>query len=101
MRKTALTEEQIIWALQPRSAGVSIHNVCARLGISVATFYNMRKRYSGLELDAIRELRRLEAEKALLVKQLELLKLDQRLLHYLIESRGEENFGARNCSQTA
>ena len=48
MKKSKFTEPQIVFALQQAESGVTIAEVCRKLGISEATFYSWKKKYSGL-----------------------------------------------------
>lgn len=62
------SEEKIIKVLQEVDLGRSIAEVCRDHGISDQTFRNWRKRYSGMEVADIREMRRLIKENAQLKK---------------------------------
>ena len=62
------SEEKIIKVLQEVDLGRSISEVCREHGISDQTFRNWRKRYSGMEVADIREMRRLIKENAQLKK---------------------------------
>ena len=48
MKKSKFTEAQIVFALQQAESGVTVAEVCRKLGISEATFYSWKKKYSGL-----------------------------------------------------
>ena len=48
MKKSKFTEAQIVFALQQAESGVTVAEVCRKLGISEATFYAWKKKYSGL-----------------------------------------------------
>ena len=48
MKKSKFTESQIVFALQQAETGTAVAEVCRKLGISEATFYNWKKKYSGL-----------------------------------------------------
>lgn len=56
------TEEQIIAVLKAAQAGVSVQDLCRRHGISDATFYKWRTKFSGLEVSDVKKLRQLEEE---------------------------------------
>ncbi len=56
MKKTKFTEAQIVFALRQADGGVRVEEVCRKMGISEATFYNWKK-FGGL---GVTELRRLE-----------------------------------------
>lgn len=84
MKNTCLSAEEIVLALQQREAGEPVERICNRFGISVATFYNMRKRYSGLEVSVLKQVRELEVEKIKLIKKIETLKQDQSILQEIL-----------------
>ena len=48
MKKTNFTEQQIAFALRQAETGTRVIEVCRKLGISDATFYNWKKKHGGL-----------------------------------------------------
>ena len=62
------SEEQIVKILKEVELGRSIADVCREHGISDQTYRNWRKRFSGMEVADIREMRRLIKENAVLKK---------------------------------
>ena len=50
MRKSRVTEEQVIKVLKEHAAGLSAGKVYRKYGISDATFYKWRSRYGGMEV---------------------------------------------------
>lgn len=48
MKKSRFTESQIIFALKQSETGVKVEEVCRKMGISEATFYNWKKKFGGL-----------------------------------------------------
>ncbi len=52
----------IIFALRQAETGVIVSEVCRKMGISEATFYNWKKKYAGLGVPELRKLRQLEEE---------------------------------------
>lgn len=47
MTRKRHTEEQIIAVLKDAQAGIGIHELCRKHGISDATFYKWRTKYAG------------------------------------------------------
>ena len=64
MKKSKFTEQQIAFALKQAETGVKVEEVCRKIGISDATFYNWKKKYGGLDPTELRRLRQLEEENA-------------------------------------
>ncbi len=50
MCKNRFKEEQIIKVLKEHAVGLSAGDLCRKYGISDATFYKWRSRYSGRQL---------------------------------------------------
>jgi putative transposase len=80
MAKKRHSEEQILAALHQVEAGSQIADVCRKLGVSQATFYLWRKKYSGLGLNELRELRQLRDENSKLKRLVADLSLDRHML---------------------
>lgn len=62
MKKTRYTEEQIAFALKQAGTGTRVEEVCRKMGISEAIFYNWKKKFAGLGVAELRRLRQLEDE---------------------------------------
>jgi putative transposase len=62
MKKSRFTEDQIAMALHRAEDGVSVEEVCRKLGISDATFYKWKQKYGGLLPSEVRKLKQLEEE---------------------------------------
>ncbi len=56
------TEEQIIAVWKEAQAGMGVQELCRKHGISDATYYKWRAKYSGLEVSDVKKLRQLEEE---------------------------------------
>jgi putative transposase len=48
MKKSKYTEEQIAYALREAETGTKVSEVCRKIGVAEATFYNWKKKYGGL-----------------------------------------------------
>lgn len=64
MRKSRFTEEQIVGILKEGEAGVPVADLLRRHGISRATYFLWRSKYSGTTVPELRRLKELEAENA-------------------------------------
>jgi putative transposase len=56
------TEAQILFALRQADTVVTVAEVCRKLSISEATYYNWKKKYGGLGVPELRRLKQLEEE---------------------------------------
>jgi putative transposase len=70
MKKSRVTEDQIIGVLKEHQAGIPTAELCRKHGISEATFYNWRSRYGGMEVSDARRLKSVEDENRRLKKLL-------------------------------
>ena len=68
MKKSKFTETQIIKAIKENEAGRKVEDISRELGINVGTFYNWRKKYSGMDVSHLKRLKELEAENSKLKK---------------------------------
>lgn len=68
MKRKRFSEEQIIKALKRIDAGEEAKAVCRELGVHEQTYYNWKKKYSGMEVDQLKELKALQDENARLKK---------------------------------
>ena len=89
MKKSKFTEAQIVFALQQAESGVTVAEVCRKLGISKATFYSWKKKYSGLGPVELRRLRQLEEENAQLKRIVADLTLDKQMLQDVLKKSSE------------
>ncbi len=81
MKRSKFTEQQIAFALKQSELGITVDEVCRKLGISEATFYNWKKKKNGgLAPSELRRLRQLEEENTKLKKLVADLSLDKAML---------------------
>ena len=85
MKRTRFTESQITGFLKEHEAGKNVLDICRELKINRATFYNWKKRYSGMDAELLRRFKELERENAELKRMYADLSLDHRILKNVIE----------------
>jgi putative transposase len=62
MKKIKHSESAILNILKQQEQGVKVAEICREHGISEATFYNWKSRYSGMDLSELKRLKELEYE---------------------------------------
>lgn len=87
MKKSKFSDEQIAFALKQAETGTRVEEICRKLGISEATFYNWRKKYGGLGVSELRRLKQLEAENQRLKQMVADLSLDKHMLQEVIKKK--------------
>lgn len=87
MKRSRYTEQQVVFILKQAEMGTSVEEVCRKAGISEATFYNWKKKYSGLGPSELRRLRQLEEENAKLKKLVADLSLDKVMLQDVLSRK--------------
>lgn len=84
MRRSRYPEEQIIGILKEHEAGLPAAELCRKYGVSDATFYKWRSKYSGMEVSDARKLKALEDENRRLKQLLAESMLDVATLRELL-----------------
>ena len=74
-------------ALKEYEAGRDVQDICLELEISRATFYNWKKRYTGMDSELLRRMKELERENEHLKKMYADLSLDHRILKDVLEKK--------------
>lgn len=87
MAKKARSEEQILRALHQAESGERVADICREHGVSEATFYVWKKKYSGLALNELRELRQLREENGKLKRLVADLSLDRHMLQEIVRKK--------------
>jgi putative transposase len=87
MKRSKFTESQIVFALKQAETGVAVAEVCRKMGISEATFYNWKKKFSGLGPAELRRLRQLEEENSRLKEIVADLTLDKQMLQDVLKKK--------------
>ena len=64
MKKKRFAVEQIVAILKQAELGIPIVELIRQVGVSEQTFYRWKKKYSGLEVDQVRQLKQMREENA-------------------------------------
>ena len=87
MKKSKHTEREMATAIQKLESGVVKDQVAQEYGISRATLYNWKSKYSGMEVNQISRLKELEDENRRLKQMYADLALDNKILKDVIEKK--------------
>ena len=87
MPRKGHTEEQIVYALRQAEGGKKVGDICRELGVSAQAFYSWKRRYAGLGLSELRELRQLREENRKLKTLVADLTLDKHILQEVLSKK--------------
>jgi putative transposase len=62
MRRSQFTDNEILHLLYEANTGVSVVEICRTAGVSIRTFYRWRRRFGGLDVPAVMQMKELAAE---------------------------------------
>ena len=87
MKRMRYSAEQIVYALRQAEAGSAVVEICRKLGASEQTFYRWKKKYSGVGVSELRELRQLREENRKLKLLVADLSLDKHILQEVLSKK--------------
>ena len=87
MAKPGHTEEEILRVLREAESGTAVVEICRKHGISQQSFYLWKKKYAGLGLSELRELRQLRDENGKLKRLVADLSLDRHILQEIVAKK--------------
>ena len=87
MKKTRFTENQIVAILNELEAGMPVSELSRKHGVSDATIYNWRAKFSGMTESDLRRLKQLEEENRRLKHMYAELSIDHRILKDIVEKK--------------
>jgi len=85
--KKRFTPEQSVHALQQAESGTKVSEICRKMGVSSPTFYAWKKKYGGLGVAELRELRQLREENRKLKQLVADLSLDKHMLQEIVAKK--------------
>lgn len=87
MKRKRYSGEQIVYALRQAEAGSVVVEIYRKLGVSEQTFYRWKKKYSGVGVSELRELRQLREENRKLKLLVADLSLDKHILQEVLSKK--------------
>ena len=87
MKRSVHTESEMVKAVQELESGIDAEIVARNHGISKATLYNWKSKYSGMDVSQVRRLKELEEENRKLKQMYAELALDNKILKDVIEKK--------------
>jgi putative transposase len=87
MARRGHTEEEILRVLREAEVGTTVVEICRKHGISQQSFYLWKKKYAGLGLSELRELRQLRDENGKLKRLVADLSLDRHILQEIVAKK--------------
>jgi putative transposase len=87
MPRKGHSEEKILFALRQVEGGKKVGDLCREMGVSQQTYYTWKRRYAGLGLNELRELRQLREENRKLKGLVADLSLDKHILQEVLSKK--------------
>ena len=86
-RKTRFSEEQIAMALRQGEVGTPVAEIIRKLGVSEQTYYRWKRKYGGLGVSELRELKAIREENRRLKTLVADLSLDKTILREALRKK--------------
>ncbi len=87
MKKTKLSETQIINLLKEGESGIGVDELCRKHGIGHNIHYKGRSKYGGMEVSALKKLKALEEENRRLKELFPKASLENQILQDIVEEK--------------
>ena len=87
MKASKFTDAQKAFVIKQGEEGAPVAEVCRKAGISQATYFNWKKKYTGLLPTEMRRLRELEEENGRLKRIVADLTLDREMLQDIVRRK--------------
>lgn len=87
MKKSKFSEAQIIKIISEQEKGKSVSDICREYGISQPTFYQWKSKYSGMDLNQLKQMKEMEKELSQYKKIVAELTFQNTILKDVIEKK--------------
>ena len=87
MKASRFTDAQKAFIIRQGDEGTPVAEICRKAGISQATYFNWKRKYSGMMPSEMRRLRELEEENGRLKRIVADLSLDKEMLQDIVRRK--------------
>jgi putative transposase len=87
MKASKFSDAQKAFILKQGNDGVPVADICRKAGISQATYFNWKKKYTGMMPSEMKRLRELEDENGRLKRIVADLSLDKEMLQDIVRRK--------------
>jgi putative transposase len=87
MKASRFTDAQKAFIIRQGEDGTPVADICRKAGISQATYFNWKKKYSGMMPSEMKRLRELEEENGRLKRIVADLSLDKEMLQDIVRRK--------------
>jgi putative transposase len=87
VKKKRFSVEQIVAIVKQAELGIPIAELIRQVGVSEQTFYRWKKKYTGLEIDQVRQLKQMAEENTRLKRIVADLILDKSMLQDVLRKK--------------
>ena len=87
MKASKFTDAQKAFIIRQGDEGTAVAEICRKAGISQATYFNWKKKYSGMMRSEMKRLRELEEENNRLKRIVADLSLDKEMLQDIVRRK--------------
>ena len=87
MKRTKLSETQIVNILKEAEAGIPVTELSRKHGFSQSAFYKWKAKYSGMDTSALRRMKELEEENRRLKQMYADLSLEHQALKDIVQKK--------------
>lgn len=87
MKKSKLTETQIITMLNEADKGAIVDELCRKYSISSATYYKIKAKYHGMDVSQLKRLKELETENRRLKAMYADVSLERDIIKEVLEKK--------------
>jgi len=87
VKRKRFSVEQIVAIVKQAELGIPIAELIRQVGVSEQTFYRWKKKYMGLEIDQVRQLKQMAEENTRLKRIVADLTLDKAMLQDVLRKK--------------